>query len=84
MCVCVCVCVCVTIIEEARAVVTGRVVRVDDSVALLSILAHVLSDPTAICHVDHVQASSSNAGTRFDTSLDNEVVMQLEFEGKET
>ena len=86
-CVCVCVCVCacasMAIIEEARAVVTGRVVRVDDSVTLLSILAHVLSDPTDIWHVDHVQASRSNAGTRFGTSLDNEVVMQLEFEGKE-
>ena len=50
---------------------------------LLSILALVLSDPTDIYLVDHVQASSSNAGTRFQTSLDNEVVMQLEFERRE-
>ena len=74
---------CVTIIEEARAVVTGRAVRVDDSVTLLSSLALVLLDPTDIYLVDHVQALSSNAGTRFETSLDNEVVMQLEFEGRE-
>ena len=31
VCVCVCVCVCMTIIEEARAVVTGRAVRADNS-----------------------------------------------------
>ena len=39
---------------------TGRAVRVDDSVTLLAILALVLPDPTDIRHVDHIQASMEN------------------------
>ena len=40
----------------------------------------MLPDPVDIHCVDRVQALSSNAGTRFNTSLDDEVVLQLEFE----
>ena len=40
----------------------------------------MLPDSADIHRVDHVQASSSDAGTRCDASLDDEVVLQLEFE----
>ena len=72
--------VCVTVLEGATVVVSGRAVRVDDLATLSSILALALPDPADICSVDHVKASSSDAGTRFDASLDDEVALQLEFE----
>ena len=73
---------CVTVMEGARVVVSGGAVQVDESAMLSSILALVLEDqyPADIRCVNCVQLSSSDADTRLDASLEEDVALQLEFE----
>ena len=69
----------VSVVDGTRNIVNGRVLRVDESSTLSSVLEVVVADAASRSRLCSVQTASTEDGKRLDATIEDDVALHIEF-----